>query len=48
MNSIIGSSGILIFLSFIVTLFAYFFNTELLVYAGALAWGVTSDFIFYN
>lgn len=39
MNSIMSFSGILIFLSFLATLFAYFFNTELLVYAGALAWG---------
>jgi hypothetical protein len=38
MSKVISFSGILIFSSFLTTLFAYFFNTELLVYAGALAW----------
>lgn len=38
MSIVVGFSGILIFLSFLSTLYAYFFNTELLIYAGVLAW----------
>ena len=38
MNNIIGLSGILIFMSFLATLYAYFFNVDLLIYAGVLAW----------
>ena len=38
MTKIISFSGILIFLSFLTTLYAYFFNIELLIYAGVFAW----------
>ena len=31
-------SGLLIFLSFLVTLYSYFFNNDLLIFAGILAW----------
>lgn len=34
----ISFSGILIFLSFISTIYAYFFNSEVLIYSGLLAW----------
>ena len=39
-------SGLLIFLSFLVTLYSYFFNNDLLILAGILAW--TSFLILFN
>lgn len=39
-------SGLLIFLSFLVTLYSYFFNNDLLIFAGILAW--TSFLILFN
>ena len=39
-------SGLLIFLSFLVTLYSYFFNNDLLIFAGILAW--ISFLILYN
>lgn len=36
-------SGVLIFLSFLFTIYAYFFNTNLLIFAGVLAW---ASFVF--
>ena len=38
MNKIFKLSGLLIFLSFISTMYAYFFNTTALIYSGLLAW----------
>lgn len=38
MNKLIKFSGILIFLSFLSTMYSYFFNTEVLIVAGLLAW----------
>lgn len=38
MNIIIASSGLLIFLSFLSSIFVYFYNSELLIYSGLLAW----------
>ena len=38
MNKIIAFSGILIFLSFLTTLYAYFFDTSNLIYSGLLSW----------
>ena len=39
-------SGLLIFLSFLVTLYSYFFNNDLLILSGILAW--TSFLILFN
>ena len=39
-------SGILIFLSFLCTLYSYFFNSETLIIAGLLAW--SSFFILFK
>ena len=38
MNLIINISGLLIFLSFLSSIFVYFYNSELLIYSGLLAW----------
>ena len=38
MNIIISISGVLIFLSFISSIFSYFYNSDLLIYSGCLAW----------
>ena len=38
MNSLIKFSGILIFLSFITSIYAYFFNKELVLFSGIIAW----------
>ena len=38
MNMITNISGILIFLSFLSSIFAYFYNNDLLIYSGLLAW----------
>jgi len=38
MHKIAQLSGILIFISFISTIYAYFFNSEVLIYSGVLAW----------
>jgi len=38
MNMITSISGVLIFLSFLSSIFAYFYNNDLLIYSGFLAW----------
>lgn len=38
MQFLFNISGLLIFLSFLVTLYSYFFNNDLLIFAGILAW----------
>jgi len=38
MNIIISISGVLIFLSFLSSIFSYFYNSDLLIYSGCLAW----------
>jgi hypothetical protein len=38
MHLIISTSGLLIFLSFLVTIYSYFFNNDWIIFAGALAW----------
>ncbi|KAB7889475.1 tellurium resistance protein TerC [Poseidonibacter ostreae] len=38
MNKGTSFAGILIFLSFLSTIYSYFFNIELLIYSGAIAW----------
>lgn len=38
MNKVINFSGLLIFFSFVSTIYSYFFNPELLIYSGLLAW----------
>lgn len=46
MQFLFNISGLLIFLSFLVTLYSYFFNNDLLIFAGILAW--TSFLILFN
>lgn len=38
MSKILDFSGVLIFFSFLSTIYSYFFNPELLIYSGLLAW----------
>ena len=46
MQFLFNISGLLIFLSFLVTLYSYFFNNDLLILSGILAW--TSFLILFN